>query len=99
MVADFISRFAGSECEALATQSEEAGITIAGGPDACEELICRVGTAVLMTLNVVFMRDRHTGSRGLAHIQRCAVAAEHFHWRPFRQHRDWRRRVRCELIS
>ena len=58
-----------------------------------------VGAAVI-TLGTVLMRlrNRHTHARRLADIQRCAIAAENFDWRPFRQHRNRWRCVRCKFF-
>jgi hypothetical protein len=47
MVTGFITRIVGSECEALATQSEEAGIPIAGDRNAGEELMRRIRSGVI----------------------------------------------------
>src|SRR3989442_13734053 len=80
-----ISRRTGSECEAVAAPTPEPGVTVAGGFDACEELMRRVRATVLMTLCAVLMLlHRHTRARSLLHIQRRAVAAEHLRRRPFR---------------
>src|SRR6184192_3088866 len=87
-----------SEGETVAARSKESGVTIASGFDPDEKLMSCVGAAVLMTLWAVLIRHWHTGSRGLAHVERCAVTAEHFHRRPLRQHRNQRRRVWCEII-
>ena len=76
-----------SKGEAVAAQSEKAGIAIAGGFDAVEKLMGRMGAAVMMAFGIVLMlRHRHTRSRRFANVQWCAVTAEHLHRRPFRQH-------------
>ena len=58
----------------------------------------RVDTAVLVTGRVVLMLQHgHAGASGFSNIQRRPVAAEHLDGRPFRQHRQRRRRVRTEF--
>ena len=54
---------------------------------------------VVMTLGAVLMRDRNTYSRGFAQVKRRAVAAEHFHRRPFRQQRNRLWRVRGKFLG
>lgn len=74
--------FPGLESEAITAQAEEAGVAIAGGLDASEELMRRVVTAVMMAISVVLMLrhwQRHSGAGGFANIQWCAVATEDFH--------------------
>src|SRR5712675_2014774 len=59
-----------------------------------------VGAAVVVTSQVVLMlQDGHTGASGFSDIQRRPVAAEHLDGRPFRQHRERRRRVRTEFLA
>src|SRR5207247_2095783 len=69
-----------SKGEAVAAQAEKPGVAVSRSFDPREELMRGVCAAVLMTFGVVLMCDRHTGSCGLAHVERRAVAAEHFHW-------------------
>src|SRR5580765_6772285 len=58
-----------------------------------------VGTAVLVTCGVVLMLQHwHTGASGFRDVKRSAIAAEHFDGRPFRKHRQRRRRVRAEFL-
>ena len=57
-----------------------------------------MSAAVVTTLGSLLMRDGDTGPRSFANIQWRTVAAEHIYGRPFGQHRDWRRRVRCKII-
>ena len=79
------------ERKTIATQAEEVGIAISRGFDARKKLMRRVGAAVI-TLGTVLMRlrNRHTHARRLADVQRCAVTAEHFDWRPIWQRWNWR---------
>src|SRR5579859_2080715 len=59
----------------------------------------RVDTAVLVACRVVLMLQHgHTGASGFSDVKRGAIAAEHFDWRPFRQHRERRRRVRAKFL-
>ena len=59
-----------------------------------------VDTAVLVTCRVVLMLQHgHAGASGFSDIQRRPVAAEHLDGRPFRQHRERRRRVRTEFLA
>src|SRR6266540_4249845 len=59
-----------------------------------------VDTAVLVTCRVVLMLQHgHAGASGFSDIQRRPVAAEHLDGRPFRQHRERRRRVRAEFLG
>ena len=59
----------------------------------------RVDTAVVVTCRVMLMlRHGHTGASGFGGVKRRAVAAEHFDGRPFRKHRERRRRVRAEFL-
>src|SRR5438552_18669991 len=57
-----------------------------------------MGAAVLMTLGGMVVHSRNTGSRGLADVERRAIATKHFHRRPFGQHRNWRRRMSGEFL-
>src|SRR5436190_21902540 len=59
----------------------------------------RVDTALVMTCRVVLMLQHGDASpRGFGDVKRRAVAAEHFDGRPFRKHRERRRRVRAEFL-
>src|SRR5258706_1543308 len=87
-----------SESKAVTAQTEESGVAIVGGFGACKELVRRVGAALLVALGSVIMCHRNAGTRGLAHVQRRTVAAEHLHRRPIGQHWNRRRRVACKLI-
>src|SRR6266446_523299 len=44
------------------------------------------------------LQDGHTGASGFSDVKRRPVAAEHFDGRPFRKHRERRRRVRAEFL-
>src|SRR6266853_3691700 len=58
-----------------------------------------VGTAKLVTCRVVLMLEHgYAGASGFSHVKRRPVAAEHFDRRPFRKHRERRRRVRAEFL-
>src|SRR5260221_7704721 len=58
-----------------------------------------VGAAVLVTWRVVLMLEHgHASASGFSDVQRRPVAAEHLDGRPFRQHRERRRRVRTEFL-
>src|SRR6266699_3679759 len=59
----------------------------------------RVDTAVLVTSRVVLMlQDGHTGASGFSDVKRRAIPPEHLDGRPFRKHRERRRRVRAEFL-
>src|SRR5882672_8677709 len=59
-----------------------------------------VGTAMLVTCRVVLMLEHgYAGASGFSDVKRRAVAAEHFDGRPFRKHRERRRRVRAEFLG
>src|SRR6266699_3728069 len=47
---------------------------------------------------MLMLQDGHTGASGFSDVQRRPVAAEHLDGRPFRQHRERRRRVRAEFL-
>jgi hypothetical protein len=58
-----------SKGEAVAAQSEEAGVAIAGSLDAGEKLMGRMGAAVMMAFRIVLMlRHRHPRSRSFANV-------------------------------
>src|SRR6266436_4958662 len=58
-----------------------------------------VEAAVLVTCRVVLMLQHgHTGASGFSDVKRGAVTTEHLDGRPFRQHRERRRRVRTEFL-
>src|SRR6266404_4441213 len=44
------------------------------------------------------LQDRYTGASCFSDVKRRPVAAEHFDGRPFRKHRERRRRVRAEFL-
>ena len=67
-----------SKRKAVAAQAEESGVAVAGGFDASHELMPSVMAAVRMTFRVVLMLHRDSGAGGLAHVERCAIAAEDF---------------------
>ena len=90
--------FSPSEGEAVATQAEESGETIARCFNSGEELMRGMGAAVLMTLGGMVVHSRNTGLRGLAHVERRTIATKYFHRRPFGQHRNGRRRVSGEFL-
>src|SRR6266853_4254767 len=59
-----------------------------------------VGTAKLVTCRVVLMLEHgYAGASGFSDVKRRAVAAEHFDGRPFRKHRERRRRVSAEFLG
>ena len=58
-----------SKRETIAARSKEAGITIAGGLDAGEKLMGRMGAAVMMAFGILLMlRHRHPRSRSFASV-------------------------------
>ena len=77
-----------SERETVAAQTKESGVTITRGACGGKQLMQRVNTAMLTTLGAVLMFHGNAGARRFDNVQWRAVAAEHFHRRPFRQHRD-----------
>ena len=52
-----------------------------------------------MTVGVVCVFHGNAGSRRFDHVQRRAVAPEHFHRRPLGQHGNRRRRMRAEFLG
>src|SRR5882762_2393086 len=88
------------EGEAVAARPPEAGETITGRLDSGAELMGCVGTAMLVTCRVVLMLEHgYAGASGFSGVKRRAVAAEHFDGRPFRKHRERRRRVSAEFLG
>ena len=80
-----------SERKAVAAETEESSVTIPRGFDAGEQLMRGVVAAAVMTLGTMLMRRHwHASAGGFAHVERRAVAAEHFDRRPFRQHGNLR---------
>ncbi len=58
-----------SKRKTIATQSPEFGVAIAGGLDAGEKLMSRMGAAVMMAFGIVLMlRHRHPRSRSFANV-------------------------------
>ena len=58
-----------SKRKTIATQSPEFGVAIAGGLDAGEKLMGRMGAAVMMAFGIVLMlRHRHPRSRSFANV-------------------------------
>src|SRR5260221_4691910 len=45
------------------------------------------------------LQDGNTGASGFSDVQRRAIPPEHLYRRPFRQHRERRRRVRTEFLA
>src|SRR5882757_7431190 len=58
-----------------------------------------MGAAVQVTVGTVLVENWHARLGGLANVQGRTVAAEHLYRRPFRQHRERRRRVGSEFLS
>src|SRR5258705_7355783 len=83
-----------SEGEAVAARTKESSVTIARGVRRGEQLMQSMSATALMTLGAVMMSYGNAGSRRFDNVQRCAIAAEHFHRRPLGQHGNRRRRVR-----
>ena len=54
---------------------------------------------MLVTSRVVLMlQDGHTGASGFSDVKRRAIPPEHLDGRPFRKHRERRKRVRAEFL-